>query len=338
MSTNPDHKPVTIRDVARLAGVSPITASRALSKSHLVKPATRKKVEAAANELKFIGNSAAGSLSNRRSNMVGIIVPTLSNAIFADTIQSITSSLMPEGFQALVGSNEYCLQREEDIIRTFISHRADALILTGHTHTQAAEELIAQYMIPTVEIWNISDKSNHICVGMSNYQAAFEMTSFLISRGYKNIGYIGGILANNDRSQDRMRGYREAIERCGWSVDPSMMRESAYEFASGAAAMQSLLTKSHNLDCVFASSDILAFGALMECQRNDLKIPQDIALAGFDNTSIGEIHKPALTTISVPWQRIGLKAAEIALRLIRGETGISKINDLGFDLKIRDTA
>ena len=76
----------------------------------------------------------------------------------------------------------------------------------------------------------------------------------------------------------------------------------------------------------------------MECQRNDLKIPQDIALAGFDNTSIGEIHKPALTTISVPWQRIGLKAAEIALRLIRGETGISKINDLGFDLKIRDTA
>lgn len=332
------HKPVTIRDVARIAGVSPITASRALSKSHLVKPATRKKVEAAAIELNFISNAAAGSLSNRRSNMVGIIVPTLSNSIFADTIQSITSSLMPEGFQVLIGSNEYCLQREEDIIRTFISHRADALILTGHTHTKAAEELIAQYQIPTVEIWNISDKSNHICVGMSNYQASFEMTSFLISRGYKNIGYIGGILENNDRSQDRLRGYKAAIQKHGWPFDPSITREAKYEFASGAAAMKSLLTKGHGLDCVFASSDIIAFGALMECQRNDIKIPDDVALAGFDNTSIGAIHKPALTTISVPRQRIGLKAAEIAIRLINGENDINRINDVGFDLKVRDTA
>ena len=332
-----NYKLVTIRDVARLAGVSPITASRALNKSHLVKPETRKKVEAAAAELKFIGNSAAGSLSNKRSNMVGIVVPTLSNSIFADTIQSITSRLMPEGFQVLIGSNEYCLQREEDIIRTFISHRADALILTGHTHTKVAEELIGQYRIPTVEIWNISEQSKHICVGMSNYQAAFEMTSFLISSGYKKIGYIGGILKNNDRSQDRMRGYREALEKHGRPFDPDLARESTYEFSSGAAAMQSLLSKSHGIDCVFASSDIIAFGALMECHRNDIKIPQNIALAGFDNTAIGAIYKPALTTISVPRQRIGLKAAEITLQLINGEDDIQKLNDLGFDLKVRDT-
>ena len=332
-----NYKLVTIRDVARLAGVSPITASRALNKSHLVKVETQKKVEAAAADLKFIGNSAAGSLSNKRSNMVGIVVPTLSNSIFADTIQSITSRLMPEGFQVLIGSNEYCLQREEDIIRTFISHRANALILTGHTHAKVAEELIEQYQIPTVEIWNISEHSKHICVGMSNYQAAFEMTSFLISCGYKKIGYIGGILKNNDRSQDRMRGYSEALKKHGRPFDPNLARESRYEFGSGAAAMQSLLTKSHDIDCVFASSDIIAFGALMECHRNDIKIPQNIALAGFDNTAIGAIYKPALTTISVPRQRIGLKAAEITLQLIKGEDDIQKLNDLGFDLRVRDT-
>ena len=332
-----NYKLVTIRDVARLAGVSPITASRALNKSHLVKPETQKKVEAAAAELKFISNSAAGSLSNKRSNMVGIVVPTLSNSIFADVIQSITSRLMPEGFQVLIGSNEYCLQREEDIIRTFISHRADALILTGHTHTVVAEQLIEQYQIPTVEIWNISEHSKHICVGMSNYQAAFEMTSFLISCGYKKIGYIGGVLKNNDRSQDRMRGFSEALKKHGRPFDPNLARESKYEFGSGAAAMRSLLTKSHGIDCVFASSDIIAFGALMECHRNDIKIPQNIALAGFDNTAIGAIYKPALTTISVPRQRIGLKAAEITLQLIKGEDDIQKLNDMGFDLKVRDT-
>ena len=332
-----DHKLITIRDVARLAGVSPITASRALNKSHLVKRETRQKVEAAAAELKFIGNSAAGSLSNKRSKIVGIIVPTLSNSIFADTIQSITSRLMSEGFQALIGSNEYCLQREEDIIRTFISHRADALILTGNIHSKVTEELIEQYRIPTVEIWNISERGKHISVGMSNYQAAFEMTSFLISRGYEKIGYIGGPLENNDRSQDRMQGYRDALEKHDWSFDPALTRESPLEFASGGAAMQSLLSKSHSIDCVFASSDIIAFGALMECHRNEIKVPRDIALAGFDNTAIGAIFSPALTTISVPRQRIGLKAAEITLKLIRGETDINRRNDLGFDLKIRET-
>lgn len=332
-----DHKLITIRDVAQLAGVSPITASRALNKSHLVKPETRQKVEAAATELKFIGNSAAGSLSNKRSNIVGIIVPTLSNSIFADTIQSISSRLMPEGFQVLVGSNEYCLKREQDIIHTFISHRADALILTGNIHSEVAEELIEQYRIPTVEIWNISERSKHISVGMSNYQAAFEMTSFLIIQGYEKIGYIGGPLENNDRSQDRMQGYRDALEKHGRFFDPALTRESSLEFASGGSAMRSLLSKCKGIDCVFASSDIIAFGALMECHRNEIKVPQDIALAGFDNTAIGAIFSPALTTISVPRQRIGLKAAEITLKLIRGETDIKRRNDLGFDLKIRET-
>jgi len=161
-------RPVTIRDVAVLAGVSPITASRALSKPHLVKLATREKVESAAEELNFISNIAAGSLSNKHSNMVGIIVPTLSNSIFADTIQAITSRLMPEGLQVLIGSNEYSPKREEDIIKTFISHRAEALILTGYTRTERAEELIAKFGIPTIEIWNVRKNSKHICVGMSN--------------------------------------------------------------------------------------------------------------------------------------------------------------------------
>ena len=337
VSSNTPNRPVTIRDVAKRAGVSPITASRALSKPHLVKPETRLKVEAAADDLKFISNHAAGSLSNRRTNMVGIIVPTLTNSIFAETIQAITSALMPAGIQALIGSNEYSPELEEEIIKTFISHRAEALILTGHTRTKRAEEIIKQYGIPTIEIWNINTKSDNICVGMSNHQAAFEMTSFLIGRGYRRIGYIGGVLENNDRSQDRIRGYKDALAEHAIPLDTALLRESTYEFASGASAMKSLLTKVHDLDCVFGSSDIIAFGAMMECQRNGIKIPDDIALAGFDDAVIGAISKPALTTISVPRQRIGLKAADIVTRLINGETGIPQIHDLGFELKVRDT-
>ncbi len=335
---NKVNRPVTIRDVAKLAGVSPITASRALGKPELVKLATREKVEAAAEELNFISNSAAGSLSNKRSNMVGIIVPTLSNSIFADTIQAITSRLMPEGLQVLIGSNEYSPKREEDIIKTFISHRAEALILTGNTRTEKAEKMIAKFGIPTIEIWNISKDSKHICVGMSNYQASFEMTSYLIGRGYKKIGFIGGEIANNDRTHDRLKGYKDALRKNGRKFDRSLTRESQFEFSSGAIAMKSLLTKHHDLDCVFAASDIIAFGALMECRSNEIKIPDDIALAGFDDALIGAISTPLLTTISVPRERIGFQAADIVLRLRAGETGIKRYNDLGFEMKIRETA
>ncbi|NQV98218.1 MAG: substrate-binding domain-containing protein [Rhodospirillales bacterium] len=163
------------------------------------------------------------------------------------------------------------------------------------------------------------------------------MTSYLIGRGYKKIGYIGGETAHNDRTQDRLQGHKDALKKNGRKFDPSLTRESQFEFKCGAIAMKSLLTKHHDIDCVFAASDIIAFGALMECRSNDIKIPDDIALAGFDDALIGAFSTPALTTISVPRERIGFKAAEIVLRLRAGGTDIKKYNDLGFEIKIRET-
>lgn len=329
---------VTIRDVARHAGVSPITASRALSKPALVREETRLRVEESATILNFIPNQAAGILANRRSNMVGVIVPTLSNSIFADTIQAVADILGPAGVQLLIGSNDYSPELEEQIIKTFISHRADALILTGHSHTERAEHLISEFRLPTVEMWNISDTSPHICVGMSNWKASYEMTCHLISRGYRRIGYIGGLLENNDRSADRLRGYRDALADNGISQDENILRHCSFDFLRGAEAMRSLLAEPERPDCVFAASDIIAFGALLECQNSKISIPDDIALAGFDDALIGSLAKPALTTVRVPRRQIGLKVGRLIMKLLDGEGDIEKIHDLGFELTIRDSA
>lgn len=334
----PKKKHTTIQEVAKFAGVSPITASRALNNPKLVKDSTRRRVEAAAKQLNFIPNFAAGILSRDKSNMVGVIVPTLSNSIFADTIQALSETISSQGIQLLIGTNNYSIDREEDIIRTFISHRADGLILTGHTHTAYSEELIKSFAIPTVEIWNLRKGRDFLCVGMSNYRAAYEMTEYLIKKGYKRIGYIGGLLANNDRSEDRLNGYRDALKHYGVEFDSSIIRESEFSLLNGAEAMRSLLTLTHRPDCVFASSDIIAFGALIECQNKGISIPDDIALAGFDDAVIGSMTKPGLTTVRVPRRQIGLKAGSVIMKLLQKEPDISSVNDLGFDLAIRDTA
>ena len=334
----PKKKHTTIQEVAKFAGVSPITASRALNNPKLVKDSTRRRVEAAAKQLNFIPNFAAGILSRDKSNMVGVIVPTLSNSIFADTIQALSETISSQGIQLLIGTNNYSIDREEDIIRTFISHRADGLILTGHTHTAYSEELIKSFAIPTVEIWNLRKGRDFVCVGMSNYRAAYEMTEYLIKKGYKRIGYIGGLLANNDRSEDRLNGYRDALKHYGVEFDSSIIRESEFSLLNGAEAMRSLLTLTHRPDCVFASSDIIAFGALIECQNKGISIPSDIALAGFDDAVIGSMTKPGLTTVRVPRRQIGLKAGNVIMKLLQKDPDISSVNDLGFDLAIRDTA
>ena len=331
-------KHTTIQEVAKFAGVSPITASRALSNPKLVKDVTRRRVEAAAKELNFIPNFAAGILSKDKSNMVGLIVPTLSNSIFADTLQALSETISSHGIQLLIGTNNYSIDREEDIIKTFISHRADGLILTGHTHTAYAEELIKSFAIPTLEIWNLRKRRDFVCVGMSNYRAAYEMTEYLIKKEYKRIGYIGGLLANNDRSEDRLNGYRDALKNYGVEFDSSIIRESDFSLLNGAEAMRSLLTLTHRPDCVFASSDIIAFGALIECQNKGISIPSDIALAGFDDAVIGSMTKPGLTTVRVPRRQIGLKAGNVIMKLLQKDPDISSVNDLGFDLAIRDTA
>ncbi|MEP1209486.1 MAG: LacI family DNA-binding transcriptional regulator [Rhizobiaceae bacterium] len=331
-------KRATIRDVAKVAGVSPITASRAMQNSGKVRPGTRQKVVEAARQLDYIPNLAAGTLATNASHLVAVILPNMSNSIFADTLQSISDSLRDSGYQLLVGYSDNSPELEESLVRTFLSRRADAIVLTGHMHSEQTNALLKSADIPIVEMWSVSQDPLGACVGISNFDAAYSMTDYLCRKGHRNIGFIGGLLENNDRTQSRLEGYRAALRDHGVPVDDQLTRDVPFEFEDGSLAMRELLAVGKKLDAVFAASDILALGALLECNRQNLQVPGDIAVAGFDDERLASLIKPSLTTIGVPRRAIGEKVASVVLSALQGEADNQRVFDMGFSLVERESA
>ena len=331
-------KRATIRDVAKAADVSPMTASRAMQGSGKVRPGTRQKVVEAAQRLDYIPNLAAGTLATNASHLVAVILPNLSNSIFADTLQSISDSLRDSGYQLLVGYSDNSPEIEESLVRTFLSRRADAIVLTGHMHSEHTNSLLMSADIPIVEMWSVSEKPIGACVGISNFDAAYSMTDYLCRKSHKSIAFIGGLLENNDRTQSRLEGYRAALKDHNLPVDEQLIRDVPFEFEDGSQAMRELLAAGKKIDAVFAASDILALGALLECNRQELAVPDDIAVAGFDDERLASLIKPSLTTIGVPRSAIGKKVADIVLSSLRGEPVEERVFDMGFSLVERDSA
>lgn len=331
-------KRATIRDVAKAAGVSPMTASRAMQGSGKVRPGTRQKVVEAAQRLDYIPNLAAGTLATNASHLVAVILPNLSNSIFADTLQSISDSLRDSGYQLLVGYSDNSPEIEESLVRTFLSRRADAIVLTGHMHSEHTNALLRSADIPIVEMWSVSEKPIGACVGISNFDAAYSMTDYLCRKGHKSIAFIGGLLENNDRTQSRLEGYRAALKDHDLRVDEQLIRDVPFEFEDGSQAMRELLAAGKKIDAVFAASDILALGALLECNRQEMSVPGDIAVAGFDDERLASLIKPSLTTIGVPRSAIGKKVADIVLSSLRGEPVEERVFDMGFSLVERESA
>ena len=331
-------KRATIRDVAKVAGVSPITASRAMQGSELVRPGTREKVVQAATELDYIPNLAAGTLATNASHLVAVILPNMSNSIFADTLQSISDSLRNSGYQLLVGYSDNSPDLEESLVRTFLSRRADAIVLTGHVHNPQTQALLKRADVPIVEMWSLNDDPLGACVGISNFDAAYSMTRYLLSKGYRNIGFIGGLLENNDRTQSRLDGYRAALRESNVQADPDLIKEVPFEYEHGSFAMRELLSNQQLPDAVFAASDILALGAMLECNRQNLRVPEDVAVAGFDDERLASLIKPSLTTIGVPRRAIGEKVASVVLAALQGENVNRCVFDMGFSLVERDSA
>lgn len=327
----------TIRDVARVAGVSPITASRAMQGSGLVRPQTRLKVEAAARALNYIPNLAAGTLSTNASHLVAVILPNMSNSIFAETLQSISDSLLDSGYQLLVGYSDNSPDVEESLVRTFLSRRADAIVLTGHVHSTTTNALLKNADIPIVEMWSLNNDPLDMCVGISNFDAAYTMTNHLLAKGHRRIAFIGGLLGNNDRTQSRLEGYRAALAARNLEADPAMIYEVPFEYEHGSRAMRDLLAADNKPDAVFAASDILALGALLECNRSGLQVPGDIAVAGFDDERLASLIKPSLTTIAVPRRAIGEKVAGVVLSALKGDAQTGRIFDMGFELVERES-
>jgi LacI family gluconate utilization system Gnt-I transcriptional repressor len=318
-------------DVARLADVSIMTVSRALRQPAVVDPETLKRIHGAINATGYLPNRIAGSLASQRSNIVGLVVPSLRNSLFAETVKGVADTL-GANFDLMIADSGYVLDGEETAVAAFLSQRICGIVLHNTKHTPRTRRMIQSASIPCVETGNLVRRPIDMVASFSNHKAAFEMTAFLVGKGYRRIAFVSLPLRDNDRARERQSGYLEALKQFGLPIDRRIVLESMPGLRGGAGALIELMKVRPKIEAVFLTGDVLATGALLEANRNGWLVPGTIAIAGSDDNELQEFVSPALTSLRFPRYDIGCTAASMLLNRIGGNPPSAHIVDLGFQI------
>jgi LacI family gluconate utilization system Gnt-I transcriptional repressor len=318
----------TLSAVAKLAGVSSITVSRVVRLPDLVAPQTRGRVEAAMRQLGYVPNLVAGSLASSRTSSVGVLVPTIANSIFADTVQGLSDELEPLGYAVILAQSRYDDAREDHMLAALLSRRPEAIIMVGSPATEDGTRLLQRAGIPVVETWDLPAAPIDAVAGFSNYAAGAAVARHLVAQGRQNLAFIGG---DDPRGTRRWLGFRDAAMEAGTKCPRRLILERN---ASGSVAA---LAELPGVDAVFAANDAHAIGFMSGLRRAGLQRPgsavdQPVAVIGLGDLEMGRLIEPSLSTIRVHGDAIGRTAA----KLILTRTGPRHI-DLGFELVLRDS-
>lgn len=335
----PPRKAPIMADVARLAGVSPMTVSRAFKRDGSVSDATRQSILAAADQLGYVFDSTASNLRSQRTDFVAVTVPSINNANFAETLRGLSEGLKERGLQILLGYTNYDMSEEERLVEQLLRRRPEAIVVTGGRHTDRCRRLLENAGIPVVETWDLPANPIGHVVGFSNAAAVRGMVDHFVARGLTRIAFIGGDADRDTRGTDRRAGFIAAMATHGLDATrliaagtpPISMRE-------GADAMARLLETMPDTEAVICVSDLSAFGALTECQRRGISVPDRIAVAGFGDYEIASICVPSLTTIDPHPHRIGAQTAALILDALQGAITAPALHQITPALLIRDSA
>jgi LacI family gluconate utilization system Gnt-I transcriptional repressor len=329
----------TMADVARLAGVSTMTVSRLLANPAAVSGETGERIRQAIERLGYVTDRVAGSLSSRRTGFVAAVLPTLANTNFSDTAHGLTEALRPRGYQLLIGYTMYDMHEEERIVRAMLARRPEALVLAETLHTKATTQLLLGAGIPIVEIWERPERPVDRAVGFSNAEAGRAAARHLIELGHRRIAALGPAddgPACDQRAMRRLDGFAAMLREAGLS-DELVIRDgpTPFSFAEGAAALARLLERAADVTALFAVSDLSAVGALMECQRRGIGVPDRLSIMGFGDFEIGRVCVPSLTTVGVDARAIGEEAGRLILELLDADQVAGSLTrpaalDLGF--------
>jgi LacI family transcriptional regulator, galactose operon repressor len=327
---------VTIREVARRAGVSTATVSRALNRPEKVRAMTRDRVLQVVRETHFVFDGIAASMISRRSRTIGLIIPTIMNSIYAASTQSIQRTAQAAGYTVLLGVSEFSPRQEAELAQRLLERRADGLILTGGNHHQGLIEKIRTNGVPFLITWKLMRDKDWPSVSFDNYKAARAAVEFLISLGHRRLGLVCGRTDINDRALDRRQAFEDCLNSHGLAVDPGLIYERDFEMEEGASAMSAMLDTPAPPTAVFCANDIQAIGALALCREKGLSVPGDISIIGFDDLPATSYTRPKLTTVRVPAHDMGRRAAEIMIASIERRIPLQSV-ELQTELIARET-
>jgi len=316
-------KSATLHDVAREAGVSLITASRALSNPSMVSEKTIARVQKAVEATGYIPNLLAGGLKSKRSLMVAALVPSISIAQFLPTVQALTEDLDTAGYQLILGQSGYDQSREDALLNTMISRRPDGIVVTGLVRSQGARERLGRLGLPVVETWDLSDRPVDMVVGFSHLKVGSAVAGYFLGKGWHRLGIATG---DDYRASMRREGFLSAVGR----DVPTAVVSAPSSLELGRRALGELLQKDPTLQAVYCSSDQLAQGVVAEAQARGLRVPEDLAVCGFGDADFAAHMEPSLTTVHVDGAAIGRLAARLIVERCRGQTVDQRVIDVGF--------
>ncbi len=325
---------VTLHDVAKLAGVAPITASRAVNNPGQVSDEVRKKVGDAILRTGYVPNRLAGGLASTRSRLVAAAVPTISGPVFLETVQSLTQALAERGYQLMLGQAGYAGNREDALLEAIIGRRPDGIVLTGIMHSAQGRKRLLASGIPVVETWDLTPTPIDMLVGFSHLDVGRAVAQFLHDKGRRTFAVVAG---DDERAKRRFAAFSAAAQALGLAPVRAVVVPAPTTLKSGRAALAELLRANRGIDAVFCSSDLLALGVLTEARVAGVSVPGRLAVVGFGDLEFAQDLDPSLTTVHIKGAAIGRQAAQFIVDRAEGRVVDNRVVDIGFSIIERDS-
>ncbi len=310
----------TIIDVAKIAGVSTATVSRVINFPGQVKPETRERVERAMKVCRYQYNALARGFVTKKTNTIGLIMPTISNPVFAESTRGIQDIAAKNGFHVILGNSYYDGEKEAKLIEILRERQVEGLIITStNMKGEALRQLLADGF-PFVLLYSTIRKGPMSAVGVDNYLGGYMATEHLVKLGHERIAMLAGSFGISDRSFHRWHGYKKCLWDHKISYAPERLRQTGFGLENAKDCIQKLLALPHPPTAVFCSNDMVALGAMEGAREMGLRIPQDLSVVGFDDMPLSSYVAPRLTTIHQPAYDMGRRAARILMSQTRVES------------------
>lgn len=326
---------VTVREVAKAAGVSMITVSRVINTPQQVSPATLERVHAAIDALGYVPNLMAGALRLSRSHLVMVLVPSVAGSLFAGMLTALTESLGAKGYQLMVGQSGYDMPREDALLRAIIGRRPDGLVLTGVMHSPQGRQLLQASGIPIVETWDTTATPIDMLLSVSHQEIGAAVSRYLFEAGKTRQAVLSG---DDERARLRADSYvRTAIE-LGLPEPVVLHLPAPTTHAQGREGLRALQRTGRDVDGVFCTSDLMAAGVITEAMAQGLAVPGQLAVIGFGDMDFAASMSPSITSVHVDGAAIGAKAAEMIAARANGQRPAKAIVEIGFRIAARESA
>lgn len=330
--------PVRLQEVAAVAGVSTITVSRCVSNPSRVSKKTLDHVLKVAAQLGYIPNRLASGLASAKSMVVGIVVPTIANPIHGVIMQGVADLLEPAGYQILLGNSHFSKRNELELVRTFLGHRVDGILLTGKDHSQECIDMLARSRKPVVEMFDYTPNPIDVSVGSSNFDAGASLAQYMIARGRKRFAFVGHTGLDDSRMMARLEGLLAVCAEAG--LPPPMHYEVTSDpgTPTGGEVIGAVLRETPDIDAVMFAGHLVAVSAIQYAIDLKIDVPGRVAIAGFGDTPMAQWIKPSLTTVRFPNRETGVEAGKMMLERLAGRTPQQRAVRLGFEILSRESA